>query len=137
MVFLFLCQRLFMLWWNNPLNDITTNHESIICWLTEWSYWPAGPLFFFFFTLVFSCWDWVCYQISDILGKSICWWPAWLALIFLPVLVSFECTPSCAIGSVIHKDTFSIFASATGWLLFSFTFFSRIFIIFQMIRFSL
>ena len=49
MVFLFLCQRLFMLWWNNPLNDITTKHESIICWLTEWSYWPAGPLFFFFF----------------------------------------------------------------------------------------
>ena len=52
MVFLFLCQRLFMLWWNNQLNDITTNHESIICWLTEWSYWPAGPLFFFFYVSV-------------------------------------------------------------------------------------
>lgn len=41
-----------------------------------------AAFFFFFFTLVFSCWDWVCYQISDILGESICWWPAWLALIF-------------------------------------------------------
>ena len=52
MVFLFLCQRLYMLWWNNPLNDITTNYESIICWLPEWSYCPAGPLFFFFFFYV-------------------------------------------------------------------------------------
>lgn len=32
---------------------------------------------------------------------------------------------------MIHKDTFSIFASATGWLLFSFTFFQEFLLFFR------